>query len=136
MVEVEIATRSELDVVNVTGLVAEKFTGVGTGVGFIFTPHTTAAIVISEDDEPDLSEDFKTVAAQWLANVGPFRHTKNDNPNTVAHVLSSFAGPSVHVPILDGRLDLGTYQNLLFLEFDGPRTRRLLVDFSSTGGMS
>lgn len=133
MVEVEISTRAQLDVVNVTELVAEKIADSGTGVGFIFVPHTTAAIVISEDDEPDLSEDFKTVAEQWLADVGPFRHVKNNNPNTIAHVLSSFAGPSAQVPVVDGRLGLGVYQNLLFLEFDGPRTRRLQVDFLPTG---
>lgn len=133
MIEREVQTSAELDVVNVTELVAGAFAANGSGIGFVFTPHTTAALIVSEDDDPDLHEDLKLVARQWLEGVGPFRHIRNDNPNTVAHVLSSFAGASVAVPVEHGVLMLGTYQNLLFLEFDGPKRRKLQFAFVPTG---
>lgn len=135
MTGTEVSTAGALDVINVTDLVAEAFAGEGTGIGFVFTPHTTAGILISEADEPDLFEDFKTVAGNWLDDIGPFRHAKNDNPNTVAHVLSSFAGTSVQVPVREGHLALGHYQNVLLLELDGPRVRQLFFDFVPTGGV-
>lgn len=132
MRERTISTRSRMEVVNVTATAAEVFADVGTGVGFVFAPHTTAALIVSEDDTPDLHDDLKLVARDWLAGIGPFRHIKNDNPNTIAHVLSSFAGTSVPVPVTEGRLDLGTYQNLLLLELDGPKKRRLRFAFVAT----
>lgn len=132
MIEREVSTRSVLDVINVTGVAAEVMGQFGTGVGFVFTPHTTAAIIVSEDDEPDLHHDLKLVAEQWLDGVGPFRHARNNNPNTVAHVLSSFAGSSATVPVESGELSLGTYQSLLLLEFDGPRTRQVRFSFVPT----
>jgi len=133
MIEREIDTAATQDVINVTEIVAEVFRDRGTGIGFVFSPHTTAALIVSEDDQPDLHEDLKTVARQWLTGVGPFRHKRNDNPNTVAHVLTSFAGVSVPVPVQDGHLMLGRHQNLLLIELDGPRNRRLLFDFIPTG---
>ncbi|NOX29997.1 MAG: YjbQ family protein [Actinobacteria bacterium] len=128
MSEVSIDTQSEIDVVDVTETVAEAFSGVGTGIGHIFTPHTTAAVIICEDD-PNLHDDLRLVAREWLAGIGPFRHIRENNPNTVAHVLSAFASAHVAVPVKDGALDLGTYQHVLLLDFDGPRTRRLRFQF-------
>jgi len=124
MDEVSIDTGSTIDVVDVTSIVAEAFSNVGTGIGHVFTPHTTAALIICEDD-PDLHEDLKLVSREWLSGIGPFRHMRENNPNTVAHVLSSFGSAHVTVPLRDGALELGVYQTVLLLDFDGPRTRFL-----------
>lgn len=128
MPEISIDTKAEIDVVDVTETVAEGFSGVGTGIGYVFTPHTTAALIICEDD-PALHEDLKLVAREWLSGIGPFQHIRENNPNTVAHVLSSFASAHVVVPVQDGALDLGVYQHVLLVDFDGPRTRRLRFQF-------
>ena len=128
MFEISVETRSEIDVIDVTGIVADAFSSAGTGIGHVFTPHTTAALIICEDD-PDLHEDLKLVAREWLSGIGPFRHIRENNPNTVAHVLSSFGGAHVTIPLHNGALDLGVHQTVLLIDFDGPRTRFLRFQF-------
>lgn len=126
MQEVTITTESKIDVVNVTERLARYASEVTAGLALYSLPHTTAALLVTEDDD-ELRQDLATVAENWLAEFRPFRHFKNNNPNADAHILSAFAGTSVVVAIEDGELDLGRYQNLLLLEMDGPKERRIRV---------
>jgi secondary thiamine-phosphate synthase enzyme len=124
MKELEVFTRENTQVIDVTDRVAEAVAGAEDGIAFVSVPHTTAALLLSEDDE-ELRRDIIRVTRRWLKNCGPFEHIKKNNPNTVAHVLSSFAGTSLSIGLRNGKLDLGTYQRILFLELDGPKKRKI-----------
>lgn len=126
MHEYKVTSTKSKEAVNVTAVVARAAEGIGDGLLYLFVPHTTAALIVSEDDE-ELRDDFAVVAKQWLEDVGPFRHRRNGNPNTSAHVLSAVIGPGLWLPVRDGRLALGTYQNILLLEMDGPKERTILA---------
>lgn len=101
---------------------------IGDGLVWLATPHTTAALVVSEVDE-DLLGDLERTAIELLAPLEPYAHHKNDNPNARAHLVSSLLGTSLVLRVQGGVLDLGTYQRLVFVELDGPRTdRQIKVD--------
>ena len=63
------------------------------------------------------------VADNWLRDLRPFQHARRSNPNAEAHILSAFAGASLTIPIANGKLALGVWQNILLLELDGPKQR-------------
>jgi secondary thiamine-phosphate synthase enzyme len=124
MKQIEVITREPMQVIDVTDRVAELVVGTDDGLAFVSIPHTTAALLLSEDDE-ELRRDIIRVARHWFQDCGPFEHIRKNNPNTVAHVLSSFAGTSLTIGIANGQLELGTYQRILFLELDGPKIRTI-----------
>lgn len=124
MKEIEVITQEPTQVIDVTDQVAELVEAAGDGFAFLSISHTTAALLLSEDDE-ELRRDILRIARRWLQDCGPFEHRKNNNPNTVAHVLSSFAGTSLTIGLSKGKLELGTYQRVLLLELDGPKSRKV-----------
>ena len=95
----------------------------GDGLVWLATPHTTAALVISEVDA-ELLADLERTAVELLAPLEPYTHHKNDNPNAQAHLFSSLLGTTLVLRVQGGALDLGTYQRLVFVELDGPREDR------------
>jgi secondary thiamine-phosphate synthase enzyme len=119
-----VETSERTQVVDVTEKALSMVREVVDGLAFFYIPHTTASLLLCEDDS-ELRADLAKVAGQWLADCRPFRHIRKNNPNTEAHVLSAFGGTGVIVAIDGGRPDLGTYQNILFLEMDGPKKREL-----------
>ncbi|MCU0821376.1 MAG: secondary thiamine-phosphate synthase enzyme YjbQ [Spirochaetes bacterium] len=96
----------------------------GSGVCYIYTPHTTAAITINENADPSVPKDIiKGLESLNLESVS-FSHMEGNSP---AHIKSSIVGASEIVFVENGRLQLGTWQGIFFCEFDGPRTRNVLV---------
>lgn len=89
------------------------------GVCKIFIHHTTAAVIINQTVNPDVMRDFQT----YLGSIVPVKRMLNVQNNSDAHFKSSLMGTFVELPISNGKLDLGEWQDLLFAEFDGPRTR-------------
>jgi secondary thiamine-phosphate synthase enzyme len=96
------------------------------GYLLLSVPHTTAALILGEND-PEMLQDYETVAVGLAAPFEPFKHHRNDNPNASAHVISSFAGTQLLLPVAEGRLVLGTWQRIIFIELDGPKTRQVLA---------
>jgi secondary thiamine-phosphate synthase enzyme len=119
-----VETGKKTEVVNVTQALADMVDGVQDGIALFYVPHTTATLVLCEEDD-ELNRDLVKVAEHWLEPLKPFEHIRKNNPNTAAHVLSAFGGASLLLAIEDGRLDLGTYQNVLLLEMDGPKQRQV-----------
>ena len=117
-------THAKTEVQNITGWLADWAQEIEDGIVLFSIPHTTAALLLCEDDE-ELRADLVRVAEGWLANCEPFSHRKNGNPNAAAHILSAFAGSQLMLPVEAGKLVLGTYQNVLFLEMDGPKQRQV-----------
>jgi secondary thiamine-phosphate synthase enzyme len=95
--------------------------GVSDGVCHLFCRHTTAALTVNENADPDVKRDLLMALGRIVDNGWPFRHGEGNSP---AHVKSSLLGPDLVVPVRGGRLSLGTWQGILFAEFDGPRTGR------------
>jgi len=101
-----------------------RSSGVSDGICYVFTPHTTAAITINENADPDVQSDFiKGLKFLKLENVD-FSHSEG---NSAAHIKSSIVGCSEFVIVEGGRLKLGTWQGIYFCEFDGPRARQVYV---------
>ncbi len=91
------------------------------GVCLVFCPHTTAGLIINEHADPDVRLDLEKAFEILVPHV-PFAHVEGNSP---AHFLASVVGPSLLIPVKDGRLQLGTWQGVFFCEFDGPRTRQV-----------
>ena len=83
-------------------------------------------LIINEDDA-ELRVDIANTAAHLLDDLEPFTHARKGNPNAAAHIFSALAGASLTLAVEGGRLALGTYQNVLLIELDGPKTRELTV---------
>jgi len=122
--EIESTDKNWID--NITSLVQDAVKDVASGLAHVSIPHTTAAIFLAEDDE-ELREDYLKIAASWLAGLRPFKHIRKNNPNTEAHVTSSAFGTQMTLAVENGKLDLGIYQNIMFLELDGPKKRTINV---------
>ncbi|MDB5320958.1 MAG: hypothetical protein JWN40_2589 [Phycisphaerales bacterium] len=100
-----------------------------SGIAIVCVPHTTAAITINENADPDVKHDM----LEKLATLIPkqenyYRHGEG---NSDSHVKTSLVGNSVTVVIENGKLVLGTWQGIQFCEFDGPRQRKYLVKLVS-----
>ena len=97
--------------------------GVSEGYCLVFCPHTTAAITINENADPDVCHDILlTLAELFPQRRAGYRH---DEGNSDAHVKSSLLGSSQQVIVKNGKLALGTWQGIYFCEFDGPRNRKV-----------
>jgi secondary thiamine-phosphate synthase enzyme len=88
--------------------------------------HTTAALFLGESGA-EMFADYERVAAGLAAGHGPYHHETWNPGNAEAHVLSSFIGTQLLLPVSAGSLDLGTWQRVIFLELDGPRRRSIAV---------
>ncbi len=100
------------------------------GIVNIFTKHSTSAIRVNEN-EKGLLLDFEKVLKDIVKEKDNYKHDFIDN-NAVSHIRAFLLGSSETIPIVDGRLNLGTWQSIFFIELDGPRTNRT-VDLTFIG---
>jgi len=94
------------------------------GILNVFIPHTTAAVTINENADPDVKTDLIFALQQVAPILKEFRHAEG---NSDAHLKSSLFGCSLQVPFYKGKLELGIWQDIYFCEFDGPRNRRVIL---------
>ncbi|SDX92009.1 secondary thiamine-phosphate synthase enzyme YjbQ [Halobellus clavatus] len=122
----QVETGDRSDVVDVTGRVEETVpTDVDRGVCTVFVPHTTAGVVVNEN-ESRLRADIERGLERLAPRGDDYAHDAIDD-NADAHLRAMVLGESVSIPVTDGSLDLGTWQSVLFVECDGPRTRSVEV---------
>ena len=123
---VEVPTSEKNQLVELTGAVAAELanTGVRSGTCRVYVPHTTAGLTINENADPDVARDLLAGLARLAPPEGDYRHAEG---NSDAHIKAALVGSSIAVPVVDGRLALGTWQGIYLCEFDGPRRRRVLV---------
>jgi len=95
----------------------------GDGICTIVVPHTTCAISVNENADPDVPADLIRALRAMIPNVR-FEHGEG---NSDAHLLSMMIGTSMSWPYRDGRLVMGTWQGVYFIELDGPRSRKVVV---------
>jgi secondary thiamine-phosphate synthase enzyme len=98
--------------------------GVQEGWCEVFNPHTTAGLAINESADPAVMEDVLNTLDKLVPWRAGYRHLEG---NAAAHVKSVLVGSSLRLPVQGGRLSLGTWQGVFFMEFDGPRTRKVLI---------
>lgn len=127
--ELQIRTGQKNVMVPITGQVAALLQQRGwqDGILTLFVPHTTAAVTINENADPDVARDMTWFMEQLVPDVAGFRHAEG---NSDAHIKASLFGSSVQVIVRDGKLWLGAWQGIYFCEFDGPRSRKLHLAFS------
>jgi len=125
----DIRTGSHTEMINITSRIQQAVTesGVMDGICTLFVPHTTAAVTINENADPDVVRDMKAELEKIVPWEDGYHHCEG---NSAAHLKSSMIGFSEQIIIEDGRLVLGTWQGIYFCEFDGPRYRRLKVKIS------
>lgn len=132
---IEIETRRRVEIIDITRRVEREVeNGIRSeinspkdksGLTVVYTPHTTTAIIINES-ERGLLDDILDLAAKLVPEKAGYKHNRIDD-NADAHLKACLLGNSVVIPIENGRLSLGTWQRILFIEFDGPRRRRVFV---------
>lgn len=100
----------------------DKDKKINNGIVNVFTKHSTSAICVNEN-EKGLLADLEKVLKDLVKENDNYRHDFIDN-NAASHLRAFLLGSSETIPIVDGRLDLGTWQSIFFIELDGPRTNR------------
>jgi len=123
MNRIEVRTASHRQMVDITRQVAAAIDGEGNGVCHVYVPHTTAAVVVNEHADPDVARDLIAAYEAMVPDV----HFAHAEGNSDAHLMTTLLGSSVMVPVEDGRLRLGTWQGIFFVELDGPRSRKVWV---------
>lgn len=126
MEQFEVRTSHREEFIDITDRVADVAarSDQKEGAVLVFCPHTTAAVTINENADPDVVRDLEDGLARIAPRGAGWRHSEG---NSDGHLKSSILGPSLLVPLSEGRLVLGTWQGIYFCEFDGPRTRRVHV---------
>lgn len=122
---IEFSTRGEIDFKDLTEKVQEAVSKsqVQDGIVHVFAPHATGVIVLTEHDW-NLLEDIKEVLEKLIPKQAPHRHPSNAH----SHLRSMFLPPDKTLPVIDGKLVLGTWQSLLFVETDvHPRRRTVII---------
>ena len=124
MLRIDLSTSRRTQAIDVTHLFASREWP--DGLLLVSVEHTTAAIFLGESGS-EMFEDYERVAANLIEEYGPWQHEQWNPGNAQSHVLSSFIGGQLLLPITNGRLDVGTWQRAIFLELDGPRQRHIAV---------
>ncbi len=120
----EVRTPRRVAFVDITAQVVAAVEGHGEGAVIVYVPHTTAGVTINEDADPSVRADLEMALERLVPSDLPFTHVEG---NSDAHTKASLMGSSATIPMAGGRLQLGTWQGIYLAEFDGPRTRRVLV---------
>lgn len=128
MKEITVPTPDRCAMIDITAAVQKEVSEakIASGLVLVYTPHTTAAVTINENADPDVPRDILAALDKAVPLSANYRHAEG---NSAAHVKSSLVGASTLVIIENGRLVLGTWQSIFFCEFDGPRTRKVIVKF-------
>ena len=122
-----VQTNAHKQMVKITALVNEavRRLGMSEGAVLVYSPHTTAGILVQEGADPDVAHDLLL----RLAELAPHHHPgdRHIEGNSDAHLQTALVGNGQVVPVSGGRLALGTWQQVFLAEFDGPRTRQVWV---------
>jgi len=125
MQTLKIKTTKKEELIEITKKIA-KLININEGLCILFVRHTTAALLINENEE-GIKKDIIKILKSTVPK-GNWEHNKIDD-NATSHLKSTFLNSSLTIPISNKKLMLGTYQNIFLAEFDGPRERELIVSF-------
>lgn len=125
MTELHIRSGEKRQLVDITDQVQRVVveSGVQRGLCYLFVPHTTAGLTLNENWDPKVRGDILS-ALERIVPSGPYKHQEGNSP---AHIMASLIGSEATLFIEGGRLLLGSWQGVFLAEFDGPRSRRVLI---------
>ncbi len=124
--KLEIKTSSRSEIIDITDKIQKVISDskIKSGICIIYVPHTTAGITVNENYDPSVRIDI----LDYLEKIAPASaRYKHREGNADSHIKTSVVGSSATLVIEDGRVLLGSWQGIMFCEFDGPRTRKLIV---------
>ncbi len=123
---INVKTGGYIHFVDITSEVGKAVaqSGVKDGIVLVFTPHTTAAVTINENADPDVTTDMEAFLRKKIPHESYFKHMEGNSPS---HIMSSYVSASETLILDEGRLVLGTWQGIYFCEFDGPRNRKVHI---------
>jgi secondary thiamine-phosphate synthase enzyme len=127
MDELRVRTRQKREMIDLTPQIAEivRRAEIDEGLCHVYVAHATAAVVINENDDPNVCVDTLD-ALDKLIPAGVWRHDRVDG-NAASHIQAAILGPGETIPVREGKLLLGTWQAVMLVELDGPRERRVVV---------
>ncbi len=126
MNEIQVQTPARAALIDITEQVNHALARerVATGLCNLFVPHTTCAVIVSENWDPDVTSDMIGHLEKIVPRNGGFRHSEG---NSQAHILSAMLSTSINIPIAASKLRLGRWQGVMLAEWDGPRERTIVV---------
>jgi len=121
-----VQSRKRIEFIDITEEIRDTVqkTGISDGICWLFVPHTTAGITINEHADPSVVVDIQEQLSKLIPYHSHYRHLEG---NADAHIKSTITGISTSCFIENGNILLGTWQGIFFCEYDGPRTRKVLV---------
>jgi secondary thiamine-phosphate synthase enzyme len=130
MIDLKIKTNARVELIDITERVNHALAEIGAESGLcnLFVTHTTAAVIVSENWDPDVTTDMLAQLERIVPRENNYRHGEG---NSQAHILSAMLSTSINIPISRGKLALGKWQGVMLAEFDGPRERNLIVSVTA-----
>ena len=130
MQEIKVKTGRQNEMIDITAQVQQSVgtSGVHSGVCTVFIPHTTAGVTINENADPAVVRDILMETNKIIPQSDGYAHMEG---NSAAHIKATLTGSSESVPISGGALLLGTWQGVYLCEYDGPRSRTVVVTITS-----
>jgi secondary thiamine-phosphate synthase enzyme len=124
--QISVKTNHQTEMIDITSKVqtAVRESGIQNGLVHVFSMHTTAAITINENADPEVGVDILNTVNKVIPWNDHFKHMEG---NSAAHIKVSLFGPSEIIPLENGSMVLGTWQGIYFCEFDGPRNRKVNI---------
>ncbi len=126
MKQLNIKTSQQMEMIDITGEARKvvKDSGMGRGMCYVYVPHTSAGVTINENTDPHVKEDILNQLSKLVPQKGEYKHGEG---NAAAHIKTSMVGSSEVIFVENGKLVLGAWQSIFLCEFDGPRSRNVLV---------
>lgn len=126
MVQLQVRTSGRQSLEDITQRVQQVVTEgqVQEGLCYLFCPHTTAGLTLNENWDPSVKHDISLALDEMVPQRSAFQHSEGNSP---AHIKSLLTGAAQTLFVSGGRLVLGTWQGVYLAEYDGPRTRQVLV---------
>jgi secondary thiamine-phosphate synthase enzyme len=124
----ELRTERKTQAVEITSQVRSALGDPGDAAAvLVYVPHTTAGVIVQEHADPAVGRDIERAFERVVDADWGWEHIEEGEENAPSHVRAAMTATSVVIPLRQGKLALGTWQGIFFCEFDGPRTRRVLV---------
>ena len=126
MTSFDVTTHVRTELLDITDKVKDAVaqSKVGSGMCFVYAPHTTAAVTVNESYDSDVARDITEALSKLVPHRAGYAHSEG---NADAHIKAAMVGSCQPIPVEEGRLALGRWQGVFFCEFDGPRQRRVQI---------
>ena len=124
MIELSVKTTKRTQAINITSQIARAVREKEGSLVHVYTLHTTCGLIINEQADPNVIRDIMEALDRLAPADYPYTHMEG---NSDAHIKAVLTGSSVSIPLSGGGLNLGTWQGIFFMEFDGPRERKVII---------